>query len=174
MLLLLAQLVITFSLQPLDSVRAIAARRGHIAALKATACNESPSASITIAGGRIIQAAEANQYAVTDPDLVAATIGHQRATPLVQLARVIETAAPLAAAGTAAVDEIPTWGKLFAPAVMLIARLAKTRVEAAEGPVVGHWVRTEELFALAPGACQSRLLLVRWDGPRAPVEVRIP
>lgn len=173
MLLFLAQLILTLSPQPLDSLHAIADRRGHVAAVKATVCNERQDA-ITLTGGRLIQRAEASGFAVVDPDLVSATITRQRATLAVQLARTIDVGAPVASAATAAFQSIPTWGKLIAPAVMVVSRLARGRVDQAEATLPGQWIRTDALIALTPGACQSRLMLVRWDGaPRPPVEVQI-
>jgi len=170
--LLLAQVLLTFSHQPVDSLRAIVDRRGHVAIYKATACNYG-GASVNVSGGRVIQSAETSGLSVIDPELVRITTLHQRTTLTVRLSQIIGVTAPLASATTAAIKDVPQWGKLIGPAVMIISQLAQGRVQQAEAALPGQWVATDAVLALTPGACQSRLLMVRWDGLKGPIQTEM-
>lgn len=173
--LLLAQAItLSFSHQPIDALRAVVDRAGAVAIYRATVCNHRPE-SAALAGGRILQAAEGNGISVLDPDLIRLTVQRQRNTPAVQLAKGIEVTLPLASVATSAVSSIPTWGKLVAPAILVVTQLVKGKIQQTETPLPGQWLRTDTLVSLTPGACASWLLFARWDGQaKKPVMAQLP
>ena len=171
MLLLLCQVILTLSQQPLDTLRAVADRRGHIAIWRATACATAPA---TVSGGRILQEAESAGLSVMEPALVRVTVTRQRQTAGTKVARVIDSAAPLAAAITAALTDIPTWGKLAAPGVMVVQRLVRGRIDEVAAVPPGNWIDTESLAALPAGGCKSWLLLARFEGEQRPINRVLP
>ena len=171
MLLLLCQVILTLSQQPLDTLRAVADRRGHIAIWRATACATAPA---TVSGGRILQEAESAGLSVLEPSLVRVTVARQRDTTATKVARVIDAAAPLAAAVTAALNDVPAWGKLAAPGVMVVQRLVRGRVEEVAAPPPGNWLNTETLAALPANGCKSWLLLARFESVQPPIRRTLP
>ncbi len=172
MLLLIAQVLLTFSHQPVDSLQAVIDRRGHVAIYKATACNYG-TAPVNVPGGRIIQSAETSGLSIIDPDLVRVTAMRQRSTWPVKLSQVIGATAPLASAATAAINDVPQWGKLVGPVVMIVSQLAHGRVQQAEAVLPGVWIATDGLISLTPGACASRLLMAKWDGKANPISTEL-
>lgn len=172
MALLLAQVLLTFSHQPVDSLRAIVDRRGHIAIYKATACNYG-NTPVNVPGGRLIQSAETSGLSIIDPDLVRVTALRQRSTWPVKLSQIIGATAPLASAATAAINDVPQWGKLVGPVVMIVSQLAHGRVQQAEAVLPGVWIATDGLISLTPGACASRLLMAKWDGKADPISTEL-
>ncbi len=170
--LLLAQVLLTFSHQPVDSLQAVIDRRGHVAIYKATACNYG-TAPVNVPGGRIIQSAETSGLSIIDPDLVRVTAMRQRSTWPVKLSQVIGATAPLASAATAAINDVPQWGKLVGPVVMIVSQLAHGRVQQAEAVLPGVWIATDGLISLTPGACASRLLMAKWDGKANPISTEL-
>jgi len=171
MLLLLCQIVLTLSQQPLDTLRAVADRRGHIAIWRATACATAPA---TVSGGRILQEAESAGLSVLEPSLVRITVARQRSTVGAQIARAVDAAAPLAAAVTAALNDVPTWGKIAAPGVMVVQRLVRGRVEQVDAVPPGNWLDTEMLAALGANGCKSWLFLARFEAVQAPIKRTLP
>jgi hypothetical protein len=171
-LLLIAQVLLTFSHQPVDALQAVIDRRGHVAIYKATACNYG-NASVNVPGGRVIQSAETSGLSIIDPDLVRVTALRQRSTWPVKVAQIVGSTAPLASSATAAINDVPQWGKLVGPVVMIVTQLAHGRVQQAESVLPGVWIATDGLISLTPGACTSRLLMAKWDGKAAPISTEL-